>query len=263
MADLIPVRPLTPRPLYPADPTGISPRNQPPRHGRHAARRVPAAHRQDPRQLEMHSAASSDHGGVAVRPCGPETRPPGNAAARDALGQAMDWLAELRDSHWSEAQAAPAGPAAAVSAAPADAGAARGAAASTYKTSRDLPLAQRTPIGDQLRLPIAWCEMGSCISRHADPHALGEADIRARAIKSGWRMDSLGRLACPKCQQTSPWFWTTQPIIVWDRTRAVRIAAQMATPVTDAASGAISAEAGGLKIIPPAPGPSLVQGWQR
>lgn len=241
MADLTPVRPPTPRPLYPADPTGTAPRNQPPRHGRHAARRVPAARRQNPRQPDMRSAASSDHGGVAAPPSGPATGQPGNAAARDPVGQAMDWLAELRDSRRSEAQATPAGPAAAASAAPADAGIARSPAASTYKTSRDLPPGQCTPIGDQLRLPIAWCELGPCISHHADSRALGEADIRARAIKSGWRMDSLGRLACPKCQQTSPWFWTTQPIIVWDRNRAVRIAVQMATPL----------------------GPSPVLGWQR
>ena len=45
-----------------------------------------------------------------------------------------------------------------------------------------------------------WCEMGSCISRHADPAALGEADARVRAIKAGWRIDALGRLACPRCQ---------------------------------------------------------------
>ena len=46
-----------------------------------------------------------------------------------------------------------------------------------------------------------WCEMGSCISWHADPAALGEADTRARAIAAGWRIDALGRLACPQCQQ--------------------------------------------------------------
>ena len=42
-----------------------------------------------------------------------------------------------------------------------------------------------------------WCEMGSCISWHADPAALGEADTRARAIGAGWRIDAFGRLACP------------------------------------------------------------------
>ena len=45
--------------------------------------------------------------------------------------------------------------------------------------------AVRAVIGDQLRMPIMWCEMGSCISWHADPAALGEADTRARAIAAG------------------------------------------------------------------------------
>ena len=49
-----------------------------------------------------------------------------------------------------------------------------------------------------------WCEMGSCITWYTDPAALGEADTRARAIAAGWRIDGLGRLACPACQQTDP-----------------------------------------------------------
>ena len=67
----------------------------------------------------------------------------------------------------------------------------------------------RAVIGDQLRMPIMWCEMGSCISWHADPAALGEADTRARAIGAGWRIDAFGRLACPRCQQTDPGFRAT------------------------------------------------------
>ena len=55
----------------------------------------------------------------------------------------------------------------------------------------------RAVIGDQLRMPVMWCEMGSCISWHADPAALGEADTRARAIDAGRRIDAFGRLACP------------------------------------------------------------------
>ena len=62
-----------------------------------------------------------------------------------------------------------------------------------------------------------WCEMGSCISWHADPAALGEADTRARAINAGWRIDALGRLACPQCQQTDPGFWATSQVVRWDR----------------------------------------------
>ena len=86
----------------------------------------------------------------------------------------------------------------------------------------------RAVIGDQLRMPIMWCEMGSCISWHADPAALGEADTRARAISAGWRIDALGRLACPRCQQTDPAFWTTDPVVLWDRYTAVARAARAA-----------------------------------
>ncbi len=66
-----------------------------------------------------------------------------------------------------------------------------------------------------------WCEMGSCISWHADPAALGEADTRARAIAAGWRIDALGRLACPRCQQTDPGFWASRPLAVRDRDMAL------------------------------------------
>jgi hypothetical protein len=59
-------------------------------------------------------------------------------------------------------------------------------------------ITERAAIGDELRIPLAWCEMGSCISHYADPAALGEADIRARAIAAGWRVDALGQLACPQ-----------------------------------------------------------------
>jgi hypothetical protein len=75
----------------------------------------------------------------------------------------------------------------------------------------------RPLIGDELRMPIMWCEMGSCISWRTDPSALGEADARARAISAGWRIDALGRLACPECQQTDPGFWATSQVVRWDR----------------------------------------------
>lgn len=85
----------------------------------------------------------------------------------------------------------------------------------------------RSVIGDQLRLPVMWCEMGSCVSQHSDPAALGEADVRARAIDAGWRIDAFGRLACPRCQQADPSFRVTRPVVQWDRdtamTRATRI----------------------------------------
>ena len=81
--------------------------------------------------------------------------------------------------------------------------------------------AVRAVIGDQLRMPVMWCEMGSCVSWHADPAALGEADTRARAIAAGWRIDALGRLACPQCQQNDPRYWTARPVVPRDRYTAI------------------------------------------
>lgn len=62
-----------------------------------------------------------------------------------------------------------------------------------------------TVIGNQLRMPVASCEAGGCGARYEDWRALGEADIRARAIASGWREDLTGLLTCPGCQQCAPW----------------------------------------------------------
>jgi len=87
---------------------------------------------------------------------------------------------------------------------------------------------ERAVIGDQLRMPIMWCEMGSCISWYTDPAALGEADTRARAIGAGWRIDALGRLACPRCQQADPCFWASRPVVPWDRYMAIARAARAA-----------------------------------
>jgi hypothetical protein len=86
--------------------------------------------------------------------------------------------------------------------------------------------AVRAVIGDELRTPTAWCEMSSCISRHADRSALGEADVRARAIGAGWRIDALGRLVCPQCLQTSASFRATRPVVPWDRATAISMAAR-------------------------------------
>jgi hypothetical protein len=66
-----------------------------------------------------------------------------------------------------------------------------------------------------------WCEMGSCVSWHADPAALGEADARTRAIGAGWRIDAFGRLACPRCQRTDPGYWSARPVAVRDRSQAI------------------------------------------
>ena len=86
----------------------------------------------------------------------------------------------------------------------------------------------RAVIGDQLRIPVMWCELGSCVAWFADHAALGEADTRARAVGAGWRVDSLGRLTCPSCQQTDPHFWTPLPVVAWDRYLAMARAARAA-----------------------------------
>ena len=85
----------------------------------------------------------------------------------------------------------------------------------------------RAVIGDQLRMPIAWCEMGCCISWHSDPAALGEGDARARALGADWRIDAFGRLACPRCQQTDPDFRASRPVVPWDRYTAIVAAARI------------------------------------
>ena len=70
-------------------------------------------------------------------------------------------------------------------------------------------------IGDELRMPAVWCELGSCISRFTDAAALGESDVRSRALAVGWRQDALDRLACPSCVQHDPKFRTSYPIVPW------------------------------------------------
>jgi hypothetical protein len=95
---------------------------------------------------------------------------------------------------------------------------------------------ERAVIGDQLRMPVMWCEMGSCISWYTHPAALGEEDTRARAIGAGWRIDALGRLACPQCQQTDPGFWAASPVVPWDRYLAIARAARIAAVSGDGTS---------------------------
>jgi hypothetical protein len=113
-------------------------------------------------------------------------------------------------------------------------------------TKAEIEITERAAIGDELRIPLAWCEMGSCISHYEDPAALGEADIRARAIEAGWRVDALGRLACPQCHQGDCWFWTAHPVALWDRDRAVAMTALMAAATRQraAADGAAGMQRG-------------------
>ena len=65
-------------------------------------------------------------------------------------------------------------------------------------------------IGDEIRIPVAWCDVAGCEAAFADPAALGEADNRARAVFAGWGKDALGRLVCPACRQhhqAAPVWW--------------------------------------------------------
>ena len=97
----------------------------------------------------------------------------------------------------------------------------------------------RAVIGDRLRLPMMWCEMGSCIRWYAHPAALGEADVRARAIDAGWRVDAVGLLVCPRCLQTATGFQSPRPVVLWDRDQAIAMAAYLDDePGADAADDA-------------------------
>jgi hypothetical protein len=73
---------------------------------------------------------------------------------------------------------------------------------------------ERAVIGDLLRLPIAWCQSGTCINRYGDPDALGEVDVRARALVAGWCVDVVGRMICPSCQQRHH-VWSARPPVPW------------------------------------------------
>jgi len=128
-----------------------------------------------------------------------------------------------------------------------------------------VPITERAVIGDELRMPITWCEMGFCISWHADPAALGEADIRARAIAAGWRVDALGRMACPRCQQSNSQFWATHPVRLRaeDTATAAAPAAAACEDGADAGGGTIPAVAGTIPVVEPALLPLPVQEWQQ
>ena len=97
----------------------------------------------------------------------------------------------------------------------------------------------RPVIGDQIRMPIMWCEMGSCISWYTHHAALGEADTRARAIADGWRIDALGRLTCPECQQTDPRFWASCAVVPWDRFTAIARTARITAVRSDGIRGRV------------------------
>ena len=173
---------------------------------------------------------------IKIRPQDTSTPPDNDWPQTDS------WLAGLRDDGraqpargsdpWPQilAEAAARAHAEAAARAEAEAEARAGAARAEFT--------ERAVIGDQLRMPVMWCEMGSCISWHADPAALGEADTRARAISAGWRIDALGRLACPRCQQTDPGFWASRAVVPWDRYMAVARAARATAVPSGGTAGA-------------------------
>ena len=86
---------------------------------------------------------------------------------------------------------------------------------------------QRAVIGEALRTPAVWCDLIPCISRYSERTALGMADVRARAVAAGWRLDALGRLTCPACQQRDARFRTTQAVVRWERDAAITMASLM------------------------------------
>ena len=147
--------------------------------------------------------------------------PPGRPAfaARAAIPDQRRAFGQAADAPWASAPA-PAGADAPWASAPAPAAAAASVTSTPAQAGAAAPVTARAAIGDELRRPIMWCELASCINYHADPSALGEADARARAVSAGWRIDAVGRLACPQCQQTAS-FWTPRPVVPWDRATAL------------------------------------------
>jgi hypothetical protein len=130
------------------------------------------------------------------------TEPPGDGQSKadgadvprsGALAQA-DALTEARARAHADAQARAQADARAQARAHAEADACAGAIG-------------RAVIGDQLRIPIMWCDMGSCISVHADPASLGEADARARAISVPGASRPTPRSGPPSrsCRGTGTW----------------------------------------------------------
>jgi hypothetical protein len=91
-----------------------------------------------------------------------------NVRNEDAIARAMGWLEQLREDGRAELVSerggepvAAGGPAADATARPPNADRGR------QEMCEGAVMIEPAPIGDALRLPIAWCEMDSCISRRA------------------------------------------------------------------------------------------------
>jgi len=211
----------------------------------------------DASMVQKHDWAQTGHRLAELR-ADSRTEPPGNGHAEAdsaddpwsaALAQA-DGLAEARARTQARARAQADARARADALAEARARAradarADAAARAEGETAARAGATERAVIGDQLRMPIMWCEMGSCISWHADPAALGEADTRARAIDAGWRIDALGRLACPQCQQTDPGYWSARRVVPWDRSMAIARTARLPAVPGDGAAGRAAVRSSG------------------
>ena len=111
-----------------------------------------------------------------------------------------------------------------------------------------VPVTERAVIGDELRLPIIWCEMPSCISWHRDPASAGERDARVRAHDAGWRTDALGRLACPDCQQARADYRTPQPV-TWHHREVSRRWYERGSLPTEETQDRLAAEAEYARIV--------------
>jgi hypothetical protein len=189
-----------------------------------------------------------------------------NVRNEHAITSAMGWLDQLREDGYAEPASETAGEPATASGPPADDTARPpNTVSGRHEIRESAESIEPAPIGDALRIPMAWCEMDSCISHYEHPAALGEADIRARAIEAGWRVDALGRLACPQCQWSGPWFWTTHPIVPWDRHRAVKAVAAMTTVAGEDAPGGVGRGAGRgvIQAVAPPLVPLPAQGRHR
>jgi hypothetical protein len=203
-----------------------------------------------------------------------------NVKNEDAIGRAMGWLEQLRGDGRAEPVSEGGGEPAAVGGPPPDATARPpntrppntrppntrppNTDSGRHELGEGTEMIEPAPIGDALRIPIAWCEMDACISHYGHPAALGEADIRARAITAGWRVDAVGRLACPRCQRSGPWFWTTHPIVPWDRHRAVSTLAVMTEAVrADATRGGQGAGSSVIQAVEPPLAPLPARGRHR
>lgn len=131
---------------------------------------------------------------------------------------------------------------------------------------------ERAVIGDKLRAPGVWCELAPCISHHIDPAALGEADVRERAVAVGWRHDALGRLTCPACQQSDTRFRGTQAVMRWERDAALTMAALMVAGFHESQrdTAAFADQTAVIPVLPDAviapgssqdPGPPIRDAW--